>query len=82
VFGQQQRGDQEAAEHEEDVDADEATGDAGEAAVVSKHQRDGQRTDAVQGGQLSPGLSGELSAVPRCATGHRVRDGCMDSGTS
>ena len=47
-FVEKQRGDQESAQHEEHVDADESAGDAGDASVVGQHQCDGQRADAVQ----------------------------------
>ena len=52
-FVEQQRGDQEAAEHEEHVDADETARDTGDAAVIGEHQRDRDRADAVQRGDAS-----------------------------
>ena len=49
-FVEQQRGDQESAEHEEDVDSEETAGDAGNPAVFGENECDSDRTDAVQCG--------------------------------
>ena len=52
VLAQQQRGDEEAAEDEEEVDADEAAGQPGQLLragdVVGEHQRDGDGAQAVE----------------------------------
>ena len=45
---EQQRGDQESAEDEEDVDADESAAHPGDAAVSDENQRNGYRTKTVQ----------------------------------
>ena len=60
-FVEKQRGDQESAQHEEHIDADEPAGDTGNAAVVGEHQRDRQSADAVQRGDASR----TASATPR-----------------
>ena len=45
---QQQRGDQEAAQHEEDVDAEEARAGAGQPEVEGDHRRDRDEAQPVQ----------------------------------
>jgi hypothetical protein len=47
-FVKQQRRDQESAEHEKHVDTDESARHPGNAAVAGEHQRDRQRSHAVQ----------------------------------
>ena len=54
----QQIGDQEPAEHEEDVDAEEAAGQPGGAFVEADHGKDGQRPDPVKAGRAVAGLRG------------------------
>jgi hypothetical protein len=44
----EQRGDEEAAEDEENVDTDEATGQEREAGVVREYREDGQGADTVE----------------------------------
>ena len=49
-FVEQQRGDQESAEHEEDVDTEEPAGNTGDAAVVGQDESNRDGADAVQRG--------------------------------
>ena len=49
--GHQQIGDQEPAEHEEDVDAEEPAGQPGSPFVEADHGEDGQRPDPVEAGR-------------------------------
>ena len=54
VLVEQQRRDEEAAEGEEHVDAEVATGHAPEAVVVEDHGDDGDGTEAVEPGAVAP----------------------------
>ena len=47
-FVEQQRGDQESAEHEEDVDTEEPAGNTGDAAVLGQDEPNRDGADAVQ----------------------------------
>ena len=47
-FVEQQRGDQESAEHEEDVDTEEPARNSGDAAVLCQDEPNGDGADAVQ----------------------------------
>ena len=64
VPGHQQVGDEEAAAHEEEVDAEEAAGQLGGALVEADHGEDGQRADPSTPGArarvfvVSPGSTG------------------------
>ncbi len=63
---EQQRGDQESAENEEYVDADEPAAHAGNAAVPDENQGDGYRTEAVQrGNAAAAGPPGPMSPADR-----------------
>ncbi len=68
-FVEQQRGDQEPAEHEEDVDTEKSAGNTGDAAVLGKDEPDRDGANAVQrGNALRP------SAIP--ARRHTDRAHC------
>ena len=66
AFLHQQGGDEEARHDEEDLDAEEATGDPSQVHVVEQDRRDRDRAQAVQGRLVS-----ELRARARRGGHHR-----------
>ena len=71
VPGDQQVGDQEAAEHEEDVDAEEAAGQPGSPFMEADHSEDGQRPEPRRGRAHGPRLRGFARFHTHAARIHR-----------
>ena len=76
VPGDQQIGDQEPAEHEEDVDAEEAAGQPGSALMEADDGEDGQRPDPVEAGRTVPRLRGFARFHRLAARQHRYGQSC------
>src|SRR5262249_13047927 len=77
MFLQEQRRDQEAAEHEEDVDAEKSTGSNAAAGVVQHDGDDGECAQALECGQVYP------PALRRCilsSHGSRRTLSCLSYG--
>ncbi len=73
-FGHQQRGDEIAREHEEDVHAEQAAAESGHAGVEAEHADDRYGSDAVQPGDVVARRGGGGLDV-RWRAGSQIRSG-------